>query len=124
MTSENINNGAWVCDVAAKMAEHRAELMEKLAEVQQILVVLQDDQSHLRKISSSNEAICATLLEIKAGLLSAVLGKEIVPVGVTQTMLAEQRKSYVTIIKTLSWAFAVIVLVLVGLKLSAPHWFI
>jgi hypothetical protein len=124
MTSENHSNGSWVCDVATKIAEHRAELMEKLAEVQHILVVLKEDQSHLSKISSSNEAICATLLEIKAGLLSAVLGKEIVPVGVTQTMLAEQRKSYITIIKTLSWAFAVIVLVLVGMKLSAPHWFV
>lgn len=86
----------------------------QITEMYQTISTLHEDIKHLKTISD-------TLEEIKTGLLNAVLGKEIVPLSITQALLDGQRKSYVSIIKTLCWAFGSILLVIIGLKYLAPH---
>lgn len=100
-------NGIYPCKITP-------DTMNQIAQTQEVMATIHEDIKHLKAISE-------TLDEIKEGLLNAVLGKEIVPIGVTQTLLAEQRSSYVTIIKTLCWAFGTILVVLIGLKYLAPN---
>jgi hypothetical protein len=101
------SNGFYPCkiDDEAKM---------QITEMYIAISALHEDIKHLKAISE-------TLDEIKTGLLNAILGKEIVPIGVTQTLLTDQRNSYLTIIKTLCWAFGTILVVLIGLKYLAPN---
>jgi len=119
MTNEN---GAFKCE--ARLIEDKVNgVIEDMNDLASVMEEIKQDHQHLRRISASNEVICSTLQEIRQSLINAVLGKEIVPVGVATRMIEEQRKAYVTIIKTLCWVFGVITSVLVGLKLLAPQWF-
>ena len=100
-------NGAYPCKITP-------DAMNQIEQTQSAMLSIHEDIKHLKAISE-------TLDEIKEGLLSAVLGKEIVPIGITQTLLTDQRNSYLTIIKTLCWAFGTILVVLIGLKYLAPN---
>ncbi len=108
---------------AGSLEEKLDGIMSVMGELIEVMDEIKQDHAHLRRISSSNEMICSTLVEIKTSLINAVLGKDIVPVGVAKSMIEEQRKAYITIIRTLCWVFGVIVCVLAGLKVLAPQWF-
>lgn len=100
-------NGIYPCKITN-------DTMTQIAQTQDSMTSLHEDIKHLKTISE-------TLEDIKEGLLQAVLGKDIVPIGVTQTLLKDQRDSYLTIIKTLCWAFGTVLVVVIGLKYLAPH---
>lgn len=119
-------NGTYWCPFSENWKAHREsvdDMMLKISETYDAMNLIHDDMKHLATISTTLATTSGTLSEIKAGLLNAVLGKDIVPVGVTQTLLSDQRKSYITIIKTLCWAFSVIIVILSGLRYVAPHLF-
>lgn len=123
-SEERFLNGQYKpCKVAETWEEHREEMENAMRKIG----LLEEHTQHL-------EPIANTLTEVKDGLLKAVLGREIVPVGVTQSMLQNQkesyelmlkgqRESYVSIIKTLAWSFSGVVVTLVGLKIAMPNLF-
>lgn len=108
---------------AGSLEERLEGIMNVMGDLIEVMDEIKQDHAHLRRISSSNEMICNTLVDIKTSLINAVIGKDIVPVGVAKSMIEEQRKAYITIIRTLCWVFGVIITVLVGLKMLAPQWF-
>lgn len=70
--------------------------------------------------------IDSSLKEIKKGLFTALFGndptKGIMPVTVATQMLQEQRKAYLSIIKTMSAVFVAFTLALIGaVKFLTPH---
>lgn len=79
--------------------------------------------NHLSNIASSNNAICNLLGDVKDKMLNTVLGKDIVPLGVTQSLLEQQRNSYNSIIKFMLIACGGLVTLLIGIKYLAPGWF-
>jgi len=123
MSEDNLTNGVWKCPVKDDFKDQRQKFDMLFHEVNDMLVVLKQDQKHLQSIANSNFMISQTLVDIKANLLNAVLGKEIVPVSIVKGMIEEQRKSYVSIIKILCWVFSSIIIVIAGLKFLAPHLF-
>ena len=123
MSDDQHLNGEWKCKIGIELIEQKQMLETFYNEVSTMLEVLKEDQKHLQNIAVSNSSINSTLSEIRNSLLNTVLGKEIVPIAIVQSMIEEQRKAYLSIIKVLCWAFAIITLVLTGLKLLAPHLF-
>lgn len=123
MSDDNLTNGVWKCPVTDDFKSQRQKFDMLYGEVNDMLVVLKQDQKHLSNIANSNAMINQNLVDIKNNLLSAVLGKEIVPVSIVKGMIEEQRKSYVSIIKILCWVFSSIIIVLAGLKFLIPHIF-
>lgn len=112
---KSFENGASKCYVFDWNA-HRKE-------TQMLIDKANDNHDVLKNILETNREMSHILTEIKNGLLDAVLGKNIVPTEVAEKMISEQRKAYLSIIKTISWAFGAILIVVIGLKVALPHLF-
>lgn len=105
------------CPVGRDWPEYKLKIdtmVTHASEVHKAMNTMHEDVKHLKTISE-------TLVEIKTGLLEAVLGKDIVPMKITTTLLDSQAESYRRIIKLLCWAFGSILVVIIGLKYAAPH---
>ena len=116
---ERKSNGLLQCGGVYEWEEHRQDidkLKEDVRDMKTLIIEMHDSNSHLVSISE-------TLVEIKNGLLAAVLNKDSTPLSVTKELLEGQRKGYQGIIKVLCTTFGVVLIALVGLKYAAPHIF-
>lgn len=90
------------------------ETFMRIEQVHTTMNLVHDDTKYLKEIND-------TLLSMKHDLIDVVIGKNVIPVSVAQTMIEEQRKAYTTVIRLLSWTFGIIILGLMGMKYLAPQ---
>lgn len=102
--------------------QHRKETVEAMRKIDEIhlsIGAIKNDTRHLQML----DAIAKILGEVKDSLIATLSGKDIISTAAANEMLQAQQKAYSGIITSLCKIFGVILLLLVGLKTFAPHWF-
>lgn len=122
MSSEppKYKNGLTCLLLQEEWENHREEVsytFQNVKEAKQALQNLSNSFTVLDRIAHAIE-------ELKSKWVDVAVGKNLVPLDVVKEMLLQQQRAYSSIIKTITLIFSLLVIVLIGLKYLAPHWFV
>lgn len=101
---------------------HRKEVKDAMLKINEMhagIAAIQRDTKHLPIL----DTVATTLIDIKDNLIEVLRGKNVVDVETVKDMLKAQQSTYTTTISTICKIFGLIIIILVGMKVLAPHWF-